>query len=335
MDNSVLALFDPIYDDQPGASILPPAHTPTSTSVSTKSSRSGMVPTSENDASNASRSTVEGQLTKHVSERDSNALAATSVSQSPIMAPEGAQIRSVRSVATSSLSQLRLNGKPFIAGRLPHGADSSIRLTPSHPSTRISAPLAAISAAGSRQIDQSGPRSVSLPINLTDPLHTVHPKPHGRTAILTAVHTNRVVSLPEYPSTSSLLVGSHSQASTLPTVDEMHPLIDLTSPKPYKSRADHYETVSSSPTGSLIIHSSFSKESEDCPSRSSSPDFSEESIIVSNPATGRSNSFLRRYTSDPSAGDDLNPYLARDKVAVPGTFNSVFRRVYQLEYSFS
>lgn len=185
-----------------------------------------------------------------------------------------------------------VTGKRFISRRLP---TTQLTSAPSYPSTRLMRPVTSTSVG-----DPLVNRSVSLPMTLSEPRYSRLPHVHGHPALTAAVHSNRVVSVPEatMPSVQSKSL-LYSQGPILPTVDELHPLIDLSSPPHKGSHMDLSMAVGGSPTSSVLIHSSFSKSSDGF-SPPSSPEFSEAEIIVGSPTTGRSEGFLRGVRHAPS-----------------------------------
>ncbi|KAF8320854.1 hypothetical protein DL93DRAFT_1742782 [Clavulina sp. PMI_390] len=170
---------------------------------------------------------------------------------------------------------------PFVSRRSRYVGPNP---APKYPSTRD---VRVSSAARHSAHNFSAIRSVSFPSHVNG----LNASPRPRSTLGTSLHTNRVVSLPEKTSSvGSMRFASHSQEPSLPTVDELQPLIDLSTPP----RAKHLD-ADMSPNSSMIVHTSFSASSDDAPSPPSSPEISETEIIVGSPNIGRADSFLHRY----------------------------------------
>jgi len=283
MDGSVLALFDPIYDEQL-------AHGVSRSAGASKFARNMVkdfsftqgVPGDASVASNqAQLSQIMGSLesppSKQVPPQAARNVAETS------------RTHSQDAMYSSQAPSARSKPNPFGFRRLP-AATAAIAPRQSDRN------LALRTSALPHQQHIFTARSVSLPTKLTSHDRFTHTAGRLRAAMLGAIHTNRVVSLPEAAALNNHLSGAvHSHFSTLPTVDELHPLIDLTSP-PRRTSVDH---TTSQPATVLPAHFSLSNQPENRPSPPSSPELSETDIVVGSPTTGRSVNFLR-YSLAPS-----------------------------------
>lgn len=289
MDNTVLALFDPIFDEQ--FSHEKPSSAPTSghnmvvDSLPTQSS--------QGDASIASHQAQQAQITTSLESHPSKQHQAPTPSQSTRIVNERPGTYGHDTMYTSQVPPVRSKPKPFGSRRLPIATAprQSDRNIASVPPYQYHIPTA---------------RSVSLPNKPTsyDRLNYAAGRP--RVVMLGAVHTNRVVSLPEVAILTNRLSGvAHSHLSTLPTVDELQPLIDLTSP--HRTLVDDIPPQPAVSSAAPLVHSSFSNSSEDGPSPPSSPELSETDVLVGSPTTGRSVNFLRNLAHSTSKTDSPDP----------------------------
>lgn len=293
MDGSVLALFDPIYGDKLPQEISRAA----SASMSGHNMVSGSSPTPnvQGDASIASH-----QPSQVMRPPPSNLLDASTPSQSERIMGRNLRTHSQGTMCSSSsqLPSARSKPNPFGSRRFP-------AITAATVSRQSDRNMGFRTSGLPYQHHLLTARSVSLPTKLTNHDRFAHIAGRPRVALHGAVHTNRVVSLPE-AETAALnnhLPGAiHSRFSTLPTVDELQPLIDLASP-PRQTLVDHATSQSAVPATALPAHPSLPSPPENGPSPTSSPEseLSETDILVGSPTTGRSINFLRhRHGQAPS-----------------------------------
>ena len=250
-ENTVLALFDPIYD-LPGLSAE--SDQPSNTPVLKHAHEAVIVeqisvPDSQN-ANNASVSTPVAQLPPSSAVQESNA----STTQ-----------KFDKSSENKKIGVFHLSSKPFI----PREQSLSQQSGPSYPSARTilrGPPVHRVRFVAPEN------RSASLPI--LAPRSIIHEYPLS----FSPTPSNRTVSLPDGALTPRSRA-VETITSNLGTVDETGPLIDFSSPR--LQAPVHLPPVPSSPNGSMIIHSSFSRSSEG-PSPPSSPDITTEddSIII-------------------------------------------------------
>jgi hypothetical protein len=303
MGSSVLALFDPIYD-QLSREILSSA--PTSgrnTVVDSPPTQSA-----QGDASIASHQAQQARITTSLESPPSNQPEASAPSQSARIMNARPGTHGHGAMYSSQVPPARSKPKPFGSRRLPVAAIAPRQLDRN---------IALGTSVLTYQHHLSTARSVSLPTKPTSHDRFNHTVDRSRVAMLGAVHTNRVVSLPEVAALTSRLSGApHLHFSTLPTVDELQPLIDLNTP-PRRTLVTPQAAASST---ALLVQSSFPNPLQDDPSPPSSPELSETDILVGSPATGRSVNFLR-YDLAPSTRttDSLDPPPATPWTTKPTT----------------
>jgi len=284
MDGSVLALFDPIYDEQLTHGV--------SRSAGASTSARNMVrglPSTQSVPGDASVTSNQAQLSQIVGSLEQVP------PQAARIAAETSRTHSQDAMHPSQAPSARSKPNPFGSRRLPAA-------TAPRQSDRN---LALRTPALPHQQHIFTARSVSLPTQPTSHDRFTHTAGRSRTAMLGAIHTNRVVSLPDAAALNNHLSGAvHSHFSPLPTVDELYPLIDLTSP-PRRTSVEH--TISQ-PATVLPAQFSLSNQSENRPSPPSSPELSETDIVVGSPTTGRSVNFLRHSLAPSTTNTDASDH---------------------------
>ena len=198
-----------------------------------------------------------------------------------------------RSPAAASL-RTSLKSKPFIprAAPIQTSPHSSYPIHPIHPASRTPAEVVKLVFDDPSQA-QNTSRSVSLPIKLVDNVSFLVPE--------IATDRPRVVSLPEYIAFhKKIVVSSTPEQGPLADMLEARPLIDLSSPE-QNLTINLPPTVQPSPTGTILIHSPYSRASSRTVSPApSTPDDSgseNESVIFISDPVGLSPSFLRQSES--------------------------------------
>lgn len=228
--------------------------------------------------------------------------AMTAVSIDTEAPPQSSQQTAVIDGQTNlSMSQTRLE-KPSIARRVPNAL---------HPTQLESSRLARQTNLANPLNSQS--RSVSSPVTSAENSSLGQLFPRRRAPLSTSIHSNRVVSLPEGAALSAhFKFHSHPQAPSLPTVDELHPLTTVVSPDRL-AVSDLSITATASPSGSMIVHTSFSSSENDA-SPPSTPGADEAEFVVGSPSRGRSGSFFRTFFPASSKGSELESQTIETKI---------------------